>query len=156
MDTKTREERNLLMNTSPAAGDVAVEELVKSRHKRVDLYNIIVCQQLFTMPPKVSFWPPSNHEPLVVVICFPLISSKPWRLRQTKLPVALESQLHGMWQSKGNLEWDFLWKLWEFPGELENMLPGLVWNMLHSSPSRKDSHKCTPRSDQLQVEAKEE
>jgi hypothetical protein len=72
-----------LWSPPPAIGDVATEELEISRHKRDDLSHIFLCPRLmtyawrkrlmkicdvvFTIPPgSRTFWPSSEHEPLLL------------------------------------------------------------------------------------------
>ena len=72
----------------PAAADVAIQEIRKARHKRQASVHVFVCPRLmkprwyrqamkaddlvFELPAGHSCWSTDQHEPLIVVVCFPL------------------------------------------------------------------------------------
>jgi hypothetical protein len=81
----------------PAAADVAVEMLAKSKHKHPHLEHLFICPRLMTnrwqkrlskvcdviitIPLGSDAWGVHQHEPLLLGIAFPLIKHRPWRLR---------------------------------------------------------------------------
>jgi hypothetical protein len=107
----------LLWCPPPAAADVAIKELMYSRHKRTHINHIFVVPRLathlwrkklfktsnivFEVPPGArSFWPADEHEPLLIglTLHFPLCF--PWQLRQSPTILALGRELQGVWQVK--------------------------------------------------------
>jgi hypothetical protein len=52
----------------------------------------------FTIPVGTSFWPKEMQESLTVVICFPIISHQPWKLRGTPLLEGLARKLRPLWE----------------------------------------------------------
>lgn len=93
----------------PAVADVALEELLKARHKRSDTYHIIViprlytprwrrlfnkaCDFTFSVPPNKKFWSSDMFEPLWVGIVLPFTHHRPWQLKRAPLLVDMERQL---------------------------------------------------------------
>jgi hypothetical protein len=93
----------------PAAADVAVELLAKSKHKRPCHQHLIIiphlltyrwrkmlsktCDLVFTVPVGTDVWASTHHEPLLIGVAFPLISHRPWRLRGTQLLESAECHL---------------------------------------------------------------
>lgn len=93
----------------PAVADVALEELLKARHKRSDTYHIIViprlytprwrrlfnkaCDFTFSVPPNKKFWSSDMFEPLRVGIVLPFTHHRPWQLKRAPLLVDMERQL---------------------------------------------------------------
>ena len=98
-----------LWTPPPAVADVALEELLKARHKRSDTYHIIViprlytprwrrlfnkaCDFTFSVPPNKSFWSAAMFEPLWVGIVLPFTHHRPWQLKRAPLLVDLEREL---------------------------------------------------------------
>jgi hypothetical protein len=96
----------------PAAADVAIELLAKSKHKRPSHQHIIIvprlltyrwrkllsktCDLVFTIPVGTDVWELTHHEPLIIGVAFPLISHRPWRLRGTKLLESAERHLQDL------------------------------------------------------------
>ena len=93
----------------PAVADVALEELLKARHKRTDTYHIVVIPRLFTprwrrlfnkacdfafaVPPNHSFWSTNMFEPLWVGIVLPFTHHRPWELKRAPLLVDMARKL---------------------------------------------------------------
>ena len=88
---------------APAVVDAALDELLKSRHKRLDIFHVIVvprlmaprwrclfnkvCDFLFVASLGLPFWPTGMFEPLWVGIVLPFAQSRPWSLKQAHLLV---------------------------------------------------------------------
>jgi hypothetical protein len=98
----------------PALGDVAVEELEISRHKRNNLSHIFLCPRLMTyawrkrlikicdavlsIPPgSRTFWPATEHEPLILGLTLRFSPCSPWQVKRCPQFLALAGELHGMW-----------------------------------------------------------
>lgn len=118
----------------PAIGDIAIEQLSLSRHKRPNLTHIFVCPRLmthlwrkklyrhadlvFTLPvgARSTVWPSSMFEPLIVGIFLPFLSVAPWSRRNTDQVLDVASQLSSMWASPQGDERSILRQLWDVPG----------------------------------------
>jgi len=145
MPTESKE-RTFLWSPPPAAADVAVEELRKSRHKRPWLFHVFVCPRLMTprwrrafcrevdfqfeIPVNSDIWPASSHEPLLVGICLPFIRHRPWKLRGVPKLLGMERKLRGMWEGSEGDPRSLLRKLRLLPRELNSLPEGMVWRML--------------------------
>mmetsp|Transcript_11711 Transcript_11711/g.19385 ORF Transcript_11711/g.19385 Transcript_11711/m.19385 type:complete len:1450 (-) Transcript_11711:1434-5783(-) len=93
----------------PAVAEVALEELLKARHKRTDTYHIVVIPRLFTprwrrlfnkacdftfaVPPNHAFWTADMFEPLWVGIVLPFTYHRPWQLKRAPLLVDMAREL---------------------------------------------------------------
>ena len=98
----------------PAACNVAIEELRKTRIKRQDSTHIILIPRLMTpmwlkqlykccdliveIPPCCKYWNSNMFEPCVIGFCFPFLSHSPWQLRSTPKMRALRRTLQQMWK----------------------------------------------------------
>jgi hypothetical protein len=71
-----------------------------------------VVDAMFTIPVGCSIWPSLMHEPLVVALICPLLSSRPWRVRGSPWMVELESLLRGMWSGNLQAQRGYLRKFW--------------------------------------------
>ena len=84
----------------PAVADAAVEQLRKARLKRQESSHIFVVPKIYKhnwigqlyktadivfelKAGRRSYWPSNTHESLVIGICFPFLSFKPWQLWNT-------------------------------------------------------------------------
>jgi hypothetical protein len=131
----------------PAAADVAVELLGKSKHKRPHQEHVFVsprlmtnrwrkqlakvCDVIFTIPVGTHFWGVHQHEPLLVGFAFPLLSHRPWRLRGVPLLERAVRQLSSLPPATSDWGRDFLQQLLGVTRKLEGMSDGLVWEVLH-------------------------
>jgi hypothetical protein len=95
-----------LWTPAPAAADAAVEQLCMANLKRTSTTHIIIIPRLLTsrwrkhlsktadvvvtLPLNGSYWGVSQHEPLLLAICFPLIRCNPWKLKGTLFMGRLE------------------------------------------------------------------
>lgn len=131
-------EQWLLWAPPPAAADVAVEELLLSRHKRTYLNHIFIVPRLathlwrkklykvsdivFEVPVgRRSFWPSPEHEPLLVGLTLRFISHPPWQLRQSEHVLDLGRMLQSMWSSAEGAERSILCQLSDLPRYLESL-----------------------------------
>ena len=94
----------------PAAADVALEQLRIARIKRQDSFHVFVCPRLFlpswrkqlgkacdlvfSLPVGAIGWPVEMHEPLLIGVCFPFLSIKPWEFRGTPKLSFVARKLH--------------------------------------------------------------
>ena len=131
----------------PAAADVAVELLGKSKHKRPHHEHVLVaprlmtnrwrkqltkiCDVVFTIPVGTQCWGVHQHEPLLVGFALPLISHRPWRLRGVPLLERAISQLSSLSPTAVNWGRDILQQLLGITRKLESLPEGVVWEMLH-------------------------
>jgi hypothetical protein len=79
---------------APAAAEVVVEQLGKARHKRPHVMHMVAVPRLMTgrwrqqltresdfyfrIPVGCPLWPSSMYEPLLVFVCLPFVSHRPW------------------------------------------------------------------------------
>jgi hypothetical protein len=86
-----------LWSPAPAVADAALEELLKSRLKRLDIFHVVVIPRLmtprwqslfnkasdflFVASPGLFFWPTGMFEPLWVGIVLPFAHCRPWLLK---------------------------------------------------------------------------
>ena len=82
---------------APAACLVAVEELRRARHKRVNSHHLFLVPCLLqpqwrkqllkaadlviTLPCGHPFWPKEMYEPLTIAFVLPFLKHRPWQLR---------------------------------------------------------------------------
>jgi hypothetical protein len=132
-----------LWTPPPALGDVAVEELEASRHKRAHLSHVFLCPHLmtfawrkkllkicdlvFSVPPGLlGFWPESEHKPLIVSLTLRFCPSSPWQVKHYPEFLALAGQLPTLWASLEAAEQNLLRQLCLAPQWLGGMLECLV------------------------------
>lgn len=113
----------------PAAALYAMEELALARLKRADHTLAIVMIPLLLKPewfrrfsrsvdvyfvvrPNHTFWGPSMHEPLLIGICFPLLSCEPWAWKNAEFMVGLGRTLSAVHKKDSNAGRDLLRKFW--------------------------------------------
>ena len=131
----------------PAAADAALEELLKSRHKRTDLFHVVVIPRLMNprwrrlfnkvcdfsvvIPPSCSFWPITMFEPLWLGIVLPFIPHRPWCLKRApklvRMGIALREMLPSREEHAGNL----LRELLRMPKWLATLPQGMARGVLH-------------------------
>ncbi len=128
----------LLWSPPPAVADVAIDELMLSRHKRTHINHVFiaprlctntwrkklykVCDLVFEVPAgSRPFWPPSEHEPLLIGLTLRFIACSPWQLRQTGTILELGRLLRSVWKAPAGSEWTILRQLSSLPETLESM-----------------------------------
>jgi hypothetical protein len=126
----------ILWSPPPAAADVAIEQLLYSRHKRPQLNHVFIVPRLathlwrkrlykasdivFELPPGArSFWPACEHEPLLVGLTLRFVSCAPWQLRQSPPILAMGWALQSVWETTGGDERLILRQLSQLPDALE-------------------------------------
>jgi len=131
----------------PAAAEVAIEELRKSRLKRRESTHLLFIPRLATtlwlkqlnkacdivlhLPNKYSFWNTPMHEPLVLGICFPFLNYRPWQLRSTPKMFAVKREMHRLFgQSEldpGNILFKFVDSCQRFPVMQRDLVQALLY-----------------------------
>jgi len=113
---------------APAIADVALEQLCETRHTRPTSSHIFLCPALmtsrwrkrlgkvadamFTVPVGSALWGLDMHEPIVLALICPLLSSRPWQVRYTPLVAQLQHNLSRMWSADLAVEWRSLREFW--------------------------------------------
>ena len=146
-----------LWTPPPAAGDVAVEELRKARHKRQDsthifmvpsmmkpMWNKQLCKAadiVLTLPAGHAAWPSNMHESLTIGICFPYLKHRPWELRRSKKLLELGRSLSRVWKGDPGTEGPILRELWSLPGRLADMSSYMACKVLQGISESSLSHR---------------
>jgi len=140
----------------PAAADAALEELRKARLKRRISTHIIVipklltplwlkqmnkaCDFVITIKNTHAFWPESMCESLILGICFPYISCRPWQIRRTPKLLSMGRAMSGV-SSKDQMDpGDLLRKLLAFTKRLPSLPASVVWSLLFFKKRDEVSH----------------
>ena len=145
----------------PAIADVALEELLKARHKRTDTYHVLLfprlmlprwrrlfnkaCDLSFSVQPNRNFWPESMHEPLWVGVVLPFTLHRPWQLGRAPLVVDMEGELCQMFREGRGDGRDILCKLLSLPKRLAKVSASVACGMLHMPGPGKISSRRTGR-----------
>jgi len=133
----------------PAAGDVALEQMALSIHKRPKHTHLIliprlftsrwrkylgkVCNLIFTIPLGSDIWDLTNFEPLIAGIYLPLSRHKPWNLRGTPMLERVERMLREVPPSDPRWGRSVLRELLFQARSLESMSSSMVRSMLYSN-----------------------
>ena len=131
----------------PAAADAAIEELRKARLKRRKSTHIFIVPRLATtlwlkqlnkacdtvvyLPNHFSFWKSSMHEPLVLGICYPFLSHRPWQLRSSPKLFALGRKMRSMLKDPEVDARSVLLQLHDFCTKLPSLPEDVVWSLLY-------------------------
>jgi hypothetical protein len=146
------EEQWFLWAPDPAAAGAAVEELALSRLKRPHNLHVFTCLHLFThhwrkqlfkvadlvieLPPSPrTEWSADMHEPLLLGLTLPLLSSPPWSLRNANRVLELGREVRRLWDVPGQDVGRILCKLCQLAPSLASLPKDVVWTMLYSTPS---------------------
>ena len=129
-----------------AAGEAAVDHMVKTRHKRPQAVHIFVCPRLmtyswrktlgknsdilFTVPVGLPVWPASQHEPLVFGICLPLLSHRPWAFKGSSIVDRACGVLRGLSPETQSWGRDILRKFLSSAWSLASLPSRVVWEVL--------------------------
>ena len=148
----------------PAVADVAIEQLRNARLKRQNSSHVVVIPkvmkyrwigQLYKAADIVfelkagyrTYWPSNTHESLLIGICFPFLSCKPWQLRNTPALLEVGRILRLLWKEEGTPEWDFLCTFRKFTRSLPKTQEDVVWEMLQGkSFNTFQNHKGRKRA----------
>ena len=98
--TTAMNQGNYLWTPAPAAADVAGEQMARAVHKHPYSFHMFVVPRLMTarwrrrvkkmadfkisLEPGFEEWAKGRHEPLLIFVCLPLCSHRPWKLRGCK------------------------------------------------------------------------
>jgi hypothetical protein len=126
--TTAQKDGRFIWAPPPATADVAVERLCEARHIRPWCSHIFICPALmtahwrktlgkvadamFTLPVGCPIWPSSMHEPLVVALICPLLSTRPWKVRGSPWMVEFEDKMRGVWSDNLQAQRSHLRKFW--------------------------------------------
>ena len=150
--TLTTEPGNYLWNVPPAAGAEVVELLCGHKHRRPDSMHIFLIPRLCTsrwrkqllkvsdvdlyILPVHDFWSAEMHEPLLIVISFPILPHdsrfQPWCLKDTELVDGTRRYLRRVQKAGDEVEWNCLRKLLVQARQIPTMQKGLARKMLQS------------------------
>ena len=135
-----------LRDVPPAAGEAAVEQLGKARHKRPQAVHIFVCPRLmtyswrktlgknsnilFNVPVGSPVWPASQHKTLVVGICFPILSHRLWTFKGSSLVDRACGDLRGLSPDTQSWGRDLLRKFLSSVRSLASLPRRMVWEVL--------------------------
>ena len=139
-----------LWSPPPAVALTAIEELRRSRHKRLHNLHIFVCPRLMTnrwrrlvlkeadcvfeVPVGTpGVWEKEMHEPLLIAICLPFLSHSPWKIGGTPRVLALERRLCRMWSDATGDPRLILRELLKLPRRLSGVSAELVRRVLYSA-----------------------
>jgi hypothetical protein len=136
-----------LWTPQPAVADAALEELLKSRHKRKDLFHVVLIPRLmtprwrrlfnkavdfsFVVSPECSFWPTNMFEPLWVGIILPFTHHRPWCFKRAPLLVGLGRDLRQMLPTREKDAGNLLRKLLLLPRRLRAVSGSVARGVLH-------------------------
>jgi hypothetical protein len=136
-----------LWATALAVADAAVEELLKSRHKRLDIFHVVMiprlmaprwhhlfnkaCDFLFVASPSLTFWPTKFFEPLWVSIILPFANCRPWSLKQAPLLVEMGRDLRRLLETSEGDARNLLQKLLQLPKWLATLPQHMACGVLH-------------------------
>jgi len=127
-----------LWHPVPVLGDIAMDELSESRHKRSHLSHVVIvprlmtfawrwklskiCDLLFEIPPGTRpFWPATEHEPLIIGLTLCFSSVRPWQAKFSPGILELERQLQTMWTRPYGDEWPLLREFCLTPQRMERV-----------------------------------
>jgi hypothetical protein len=150
----------------PAAADVAMEQLRIARIKRQDSTHVIVIPRLLTpkwlkqlwkacdivlsIPAGSEGWPVDMYEPVLIGICFPFLSFKPWQFRGVPKMFFMARELRRVFKEEGVDPRIVLRKFWKECHRMHTLPQDVVSRMLYFIRDSDVSHSAKGRgSDQL-------
>jgi len=147
MPTHSKKDLMFLWAPPPAVADAALEELLKARHKRTDLFHVVViprlmtprwrrlfnkaCDFSFIVSPGSSFWPADMLEPLWVGIILPFFPCRPWSLKRVPLLVEMGRDLRALLETSEADAGNLLRKLLVLPKRLATLSEHVACGVLH-------------------------
>jgi hypothetical protein len=145
--THCKKDQMFLWAPPPSVAEAALEELLKSRHKRTDLFHVIVlprlmaprwrrlflkvCDFTFVASPGLPFWPTDMFEPLWVGIVLPFAHCRPWSLKRAPLLVEMERDLRRVFETGEGDAGNILRKLLHLPKRLAPLSQRVACGVLH-------------------------
>ena len=136
-----------LWSPPPAIADVALEELLKARHKRTDMVHVLLiprlmtprwrrlfhksCDFSFVVSPGCTFWPSDMFEPLWVGILLPFVKHRPWCLKRAPVLLEIGRELRGVLQTGQGDAGLILRKLTLLPRRVDALPFNLACGVLH-------------------------
>jgi hypothetical protein len=145
--THCHKDQVFLWPPPPAVADAALEELLKSRHKRSDLLHVVVIPRLmatrwrrlfskvcdFTcdVSPGPAFWPSHMYEPLWVGIVMPFVHCRPWSLKRAPILVEMGRDLRRMLKAGEGDGGDILRKLLGLSKRIATLPQHVARGVLH-------------------------
>jgi hypothetical protein len=137
----------LLWAPPPAVADAALVELLKARHKRTDLFHVVViprlmtprwrqlfnkaCNFSFIVSPGPLFWPVDMFKPQWVGIILPFSHCRPWSLKRSPLLVEMGRDLRALLDMSEANAGNLLWKLLLLPKRLAAVSEHVACRVLH-------------------------
>ncbi len=131
----------------PAVVDVALEELLKSRHKRSDIFHVVMVLRLmaprwrclfnkvrdflFIASSGLPFWPTGMFKPLWVGVVLPFANCRPWVLKQAPLLVEMGRDLQRVFETGEGDARNILRKLLQLPKRLATLPQCVACGVLH-------------------------
>ena len=136
-----------LWSPPPAVADVALEELLKARHKRTDTFHVVLiprlmtprwrrlfakaCDFTFVVSPGASFWPDDMFEPLYVGVILPFTQHRPWSFKRAPILVEMGRDLREVLLKGEGDGGDILRKLLQLPRLVAPMSERMACGVLH-------------------------
>ena len=140
----------------PAAADVALEQLRIARIKRQDSTHVFVVPRLLTpkwlkqlwkacdivlsVPAGTLGWETNMFEPVLIGICFPYLSVRPWQLRGAPKMFQVARDLRRLFKEDGVDERPFLRKFWSDCHRLRSLQEDVVSRLLYFLPNGNLPH----------------
>ena len=147
MPTYGKGGRMFLWVPPPAVADVALEELLKARHKRTDTFHVLLiprlmnprwrrlfhkaCDLSFVVSPGSNVWPTEMFEPLWVGLLLPFVKHRPWCLKRAPLLLEIGRNLRSVLAAGEGNEGDILRKLTLLPRRVDSLPFDLACGVLH-------------------------
>jgi hypothetical protein len=137
---------NLLWSPAPAAAESASELMARMIHKYPHTCHLFVCPRLMTarwrrrvgrladfkfeLGAGSDIWTKGRHEPLLIYVCLPLSTHRPWKLKGTKFVDCLERKMRELHQTNCKRRGRLLRQLLIQARGLDALPEGLVRGML--------------------------
>ena len=147
MPTHCKKDLMFLWAPPPAVADAALEELLKARHKRTELFHVVViprlmtprwrrlfnkaCDFSFIVSPGPPFWPADMFEPLWVGIILPFVPCRPWSLKRAPVLVEMGRDLRTLLETSEADAGNLLRKLLLLPKRLATLPEHVACGVLH-------------------------
>jgi hypothetical protein len=148
----------LLWAPAPAAAEVASELMARMIHKYSNTCHLFVCPRLMTakwrrrvgrladfkceLEAGSDIWTKARHEPLLIYVCLPLSTHRPWKLKGTKFVDSLERKMRELQPTNCKRRGRLLRQLFLQARGLDALPEGLVRGML-----QRPKHKPFPGED---------